>query len=151
MPKKGTPRTATAAAEILRQHEQPEPQQVEVIVTEGTYGGGTFVVQGPVNDGTPTAYKPATRGAKTGLKQGETRVTCILREDQSQVLHDWARTTGRTFREITLAMAERYIEEVIREAASVGLNVRQGAKEPPEAYADLYGDAPDQWAKFFTE
>ena len=157
---KGTPRTATAAVEILRQHEQQtEPQrlvvkthsepaetrQVELAVTEG----GSPFPRKALNDGTPTAYKPATKGVKAGLKQGETRITCVFREDQSQVLHDWAKTTGRTFREVCLAMAERYIDEVIRKAAGEGLTLKHGAKEPPEAYADLYGDTPDQWAKFF--
>lgn len=93
-------------------------------------------------------YKPAKKGVNAGLREGETRITCIYRQDQSRVLHDWAKTTGRTFREVCLAMADRYIEEVIRPATS-GDHKLKTTGEPPEAYADLYADAPDEWAQFF--
>ena len=118
---KGTPRGISAASAILQQPQQPDE------------------------------YKPDRRGVKAGLRQGETRITCIYREDQSQVLHDWAKTTGRTFREVCLAMADRYIEEVIKPATSGDRKLRKGKAEPPEAYADLYEAEPtaDEWAQFF--
>lgn len=135
-------------------HSEPvEPQKLKVTITEaespyprGPFTSGTPVAYKPPE---PVAYKPPKKGVRTGLKQGETRVTCIFTEEQNQVLHDWCKTTGRTFREVCLAMATHYIDTVIREAANEGLHLRRGAKEPPEAYADLYGDMPDLWAKFF--
>lgn len=99
-------------------------------------------------DQKPAEYKPAKSGVKAGLREGETRITCIYREDQSQVLHDWAKTTGRTFREVCLAMADAYIEEVIRPATS-GDRKLKAKDEPPKEYADMYQDTPDEWAQFF--
>lgn len=82
------------------------------------------------------------KGVKAGLKDGETRVTCVLTDDQSQVLHDWAKTNNRTFREITLAMANRYIAEVIKPYAEQGHRLRrQAGVEPPATYTDFYEDA----------
>ena len=95
-----------------------------------------------------TEYQPPKSGVKAGLREGETRITCIMREDQSQVLHDWAKTTGRTFREVCLAMADHYIEDVIRPATSGDRKLKTKDKQP-EAYTDLYADAPDEWAQFF--
>lgn len=83
----------------------------------------------------------AKRGVKAGLKDGETRVTCVLTEDQSKVLHDFAKTNGRTFREVTMAMADRYIAEVIKPYAEAGHRLRrQPGVEPPETYVDFYED-----------
>ena len=100
--------------------------------------------------GVEVEYQPAKKGVKAGLRPGETRITCIYRDDQSQVLHDWAKTTGRTFREVCLAMADRYIEEVIRPATS-GKKKLKRTSEPPEAYIDLYETeaSADEWAQFF--
>lgn len=94
--------------------------------------------------------KPKT-GVKAGLRVGESRVTCVLSDDQNQILHDWAKTTGRTFREVTMAMADRYIEEVIAAAAKDGVKLERGEKEPPEAYANLYKDdaSEDKFARYF--
>ena len=156
---KGTPRTATAAVEIIRQHEQTEPQRLVVethsepaetrrVELAATEGGSPFPRKA-LNDGTPVAYRPAKRGVNAGLRQGETRITCIYRQDQSQVLHDWAKTTGRTFRQVCLAMADRYIEEVIRPATS-GDHKLINTGDVPEAYADMYdAETPDEWAQFF--
>lgn len=100
------------------------------------------------------AKKPrAKRGVKAGLKDGETRVTCVLTDDQSQVLHDWAKTNNRTFREITMAMADRYIAEVIKPYADEGHKLRrQAGVEPPASYADFYegGAADDMLDKYDT-
>lgn len=146
---KGTPRNATASQFILRQSETPEPEAVKVsfrTVTEDEWDQR----KGNSGSDTPTSYRPAKSGVKAGLREGETRITCIYREDQSQVLHDWAKTTGRTFREVCLAMADRYIEEVIRPATS-GERKLKRTGEPPEAYADLYEmeASADEWAQFF--
>lgn len=123
---KGTPRSATAANAILQQAAAPQPEPVE-----------------------EPEYRPAKRGVNAGLRQGETRITCIYRQDQSQVLHDWAKTTGRTFREVCLAMADKYIEEVIRPATS-GDRKLINTGDVPEAYADMYdAETPDEWAQFF--
>lgn len=94
--------------------------------------------------------RPKT-GVKAGLREGESRVTCVLSDAQNAVLHDWAKTTGRTFREVTMSMADRYIEEVIAAAAKDGVKLERGEKEPPEAYADLYkADAEeDKFARYF--
>ena len=110
-------------------------------------GAANAILQQPQQ----TEYRPDKRGVKAGLREGETRITCIYREDQSQVLHDWAKTTGRTFREVCLAMAGRYIEEVVRPATSGDRKLKVGKVEPPEAYADLYETEPtaDEWAQFF--
>lgn len=118
---KGTPRSATAAQSILQQTAPPEADE----------------------------YRPAKKGVNAGLRKGETRITCIYRQDQSQVLHDWAKTTGRTFREVCIAMADRYIDEVIRPATS-GDRKLNNTGDVPEAYADLYDtETPDEWAQFF--
>lgn len=83
----------------------------------------------------------AKRGVKAGLKDGETRVTCVLTDDQNQILHDWAKQNNRTFREVTMAMAERYIAEVIQPFAESGRKLRaQAGKVPPATYADYYED-----------
>lgn len=132
---KGTPRTATAASAILQQATTPEQGQEQGTRVHATY------------DREP-AYKPATKGVKAGLKPGETRITCIYRDEQGQVLHDWAKTTGRTFREVCLAMADHYIEEVIRPATS-GDRKLKAKGDVPEEYADLYAETPDEWAQFF--
>ena len=116
---------------------------MSVTVTDGE------VPHGPINDGTPTTYRPATKGVKAGLKAGESRITCIFRDEQSKVLHDWAKTTGRTFREVCLAMADHYIENVIRPATS-GERKLKAKGDAPETYADMYDtDTPDEWAQFF--
>lgn len=91
-------------------------------------------------------------GAKAGLREGESRVTCVMADDQSELLHDWARMTGRTFREVTMAMADLYIEQVIGKYVSDGGKVeRNKDKEPPEKYADMYEDgaAEDKFARYF--
>lgn len=124
---KGTPRSATAARAIISQAEEPATEETTQ----------------------DEPYKPDTRGVNAGLRQGETRITCIYRKDQNRVLHDWAKTTGHTFREVCLAMADRYIDEVVRPATSGDFKLRRGKEEPPEAYADLYDEAPDFWAAFF--
>ncbi len=88
---------------------------------------------------------------KTGLREGETRVTCIFTDEQNQVLHDWAKTTGHTFREVCLAMADNYIESTIRLATKKkgGLTC-PALTTPPDEYADLYkGWHNDEWAEFF--
>lgn len=95
--------------------------------------------------------KAKRHGVKAGLKQGETRVTCIFTDDMNKVLHDWAKTTGRTFREVTMAMGERYIDEVIRQAAADGLKLNASRGVVPEEYAELYTDeeAPDPFSRYF--
>lgn len=88
---------------------------------------------------------------KSGLREGETRVTCVFGEDENQVLHDWANTTGRTFREVCIHMVDHYINDVIRKAVkkNVGLTC-QAMTLPPDEYADLYkGWHNDEWAEFF--
>jgi hypothetical protein len=58
------------------------------------------------------------------------------------VLHDWAKTNNRTFREITMAMASRYIAEVIKPYAESGHKLRaQAGQVPPATYADYYESA----------
>lgn len=92
------------------------------------------------------------KGVKVGLRLGETRVTCVLSDAQNQVLHDWAKTTGRTFREVTMAMADKYIGEVIGGAfAASGGKLKRGEKEPPEEFAQLYETEADEdeFAEFF--
>lgn len=87
----------------------------------------------------------------TGLREGETRVTCVFGEAESQVLHDWANTTGRTFREVCIHMVGRYIADVIRPATKKndGL-VCPSVTLPPDEYADIYkGWHNDEWAEFF--
>jgi len=90
-------------------------------------------------------------GVKAGLKQDEIRVTCIFTDDMNKVLHDWAKTTGRTFKEVTMVMCERYIDEVIRQAASDGLKLNAADGQIPADYADLYKDetAPDPFSRYF--
>lgn len=136
---KGTPRTATAASAILR--------QAETLETEPMAKAAAAKAHEAIAD--KPAYKPATSGVKAGLREGETRITCIFREDQSQVLHDWAKTTGRTFREVCIAMADAYIENTIRPATS-GNRKLNNTGTVPEAYADMYdAETPDEWAQFF--
>lgn len=96
-------------------------------------------------------YKPPKSGVKAGLREGETRITCIFTDEQSQLLHDWAKTTGRTFREVCLAMADRYIDEVIFMATDDGVRLKRGDKEPPERYVSIYEaeDAEDKFARYF--
>ena len=83
-------------------------------------------------------YKPAKHGVKAGLREGETRVTCVFREDENRVLHDWAKTTGRTFREVCLAMCGTYIETVIKRAAEDGVRLNSYSEMPPSNFTDLY-------------
>lgn len=94
--------------------------------------------------------KPKT-GVKAGLREGESRVTCVLTDEQNQLLHDWAKTTGRTFREVTMSMAYKYIDEVIAMAVDDGMKLERGEKEPPERYADWYKDdaSEDKFARYF--
>ena len=91
------------------------------------------------------------KGVKAGLREGESRVTCVLSDAQNQVLHDWAKTTGRTFREVTISMADKYIADVIAAAAKDGVKLERGENEPPEQYADLYkaDAAEDKFARYF--
>lgn len=118
---KGTPRNATVAQVILQQAEAQEP----------------------------TPEKPK-KGVKAGLREGDTRITCIYRDEQNQILHDFAKTTGHSFRDVCVAMADHFIEEVIRPSTEeIGKLKRNG--EPPEVYADMYQDdeTPDKWAHIF--
>lgn len=97
------------------------------------------------------ADRPKT-GVKAGLREGESRVTCVMHDDQNELLHDWAKMTGRTFREVTIAMADLYIEQVIGKFAEDGGKVKRNPdKEPPARYADLYADdaTEDKFAKYF--
>lgn len=92
------------------------------------------------------------KGVKAGLRDGESRITCVLKDEQSQVLHDWAKTTGRTFREITLAMADRYIAEVIEQYGRDGGKLKRQGVEPPATYAHLYAEdetEEDEFARYF--
>lgn len=164
MAKKGIARTATAASLILQQAATPEPEPVEYTIRRAETPEPEPVEirlvstdQGSAEESTATvvtsygepAYKPAKRGNNAGLRQGETRITCIFRKDQSQVLHDWAKTTGHTFREVCLSMAERYIDEVIQPAVQGDRKLKRGKVEPPEVYADLYNATPDEWDVIF--
>lgn len=81
----------------------------------------------------------AKRGVKAGLKDGETRVTCVMTDDMSQVLHDFAKTYGKTFREVTMKMADSYIETYVRRSIEKDGKMRtvRGAK-PPIDYEYLY-------------
>ena len=99
--------------------------------------------------GDDDGYIPAKNGVRANLREGELRVTCVIREDQSKVLHDWGKTAGRTFREVCISMAEHYITNVISVAAAKHkLNCTDG--NPPEDYAYLYGEQPDDcWAEWF--
>jgi len=99
----------------------------------------------------PKTERPKT-GVKAGLRVGESRVTCVMADDQNELLHDWAHMTGRTFREVTMAMADLYIEQVIGKFAEDGGKVKRNPdKEPPERFAHLYEDeaAADEFAKYF--
>lgn len=97
-----------------------------------------------------TMTRKATRGVKAGLNPDESRVTCILKDEQNQILHDWARTTEQSFKEVCLAMAETYIQTVIAAAAADGAKVKRSVrKDPPAQYADLYEDeTPNLYAKY---
>ena len=92
----------------------------------------------------------AKHGIKAGLEPDESRITCIFKDDQNQLLHDWCRTTEQSFKAVCLAMANLYIEQVIRAAADEGAKVKRSIKsDPPEQYADLYEEpAPDPYAKY---
>lgn len=154
---KGKPRTATAASAILQQASETQTLNVEVhsepaetrTLNVEAHSEPAETKKAVVDNGTLKPYKPAKKGVNAGLKQGETRITCIFRQDQSHVLHAWAKTTGHTFREVCLAMADRYIEEVIRPATSGDRKLKRGTAEPPETYADLYDATPDMWEQFF--
>ena len=103
-----------------------------------------------IGDDDDVSYVPEKKGVKAGLRQGETRITCIFRDDQNQVIHDWARTTGRSFREVTIAMADYYIDNVVRRAAKDGKCLISREAELPEAYADLYDtNVSDTYAQYF--
>lgn len=94
--------------------------------------------------------KKVTHGVKAGLLPDETRITCIFKDSQNQLLHDWSRTTEQSFKDICLAMADLYIEQVIAKAAADGAKVKRSIKaEPPEQYIDLYeDDQPNVYAKY---
>ena len=149
---KGKPRDVTAASVILRQAETPEPVnepvRLEIRRADPDDQERESAIQVHTTYNDKPAYRPATKGVKAGLKQGETRTTCIFRDEQSRVLHDWAKTTGRTFREVCLSMAHLYIEQVVRPATS-GDRKLINTGDIPEAYAEMYDEAPDQWAQFF--
>ena len=95
-----------------------------------------------------------TNGVRKGLRDGELRVTCILGEQQNEVLHDWAKVSGRTFREVCMSMADKYIEDVIAQYVKDGgkLRTREDGAEPPSDYADLYDEGTpvdDKFARYF--
>ena len=94
--------------------------------------------------------KKITHGVKAGLLPDEMRITFILKDAQNQILHDWARTTEQSFRNICIAMADMYIEQIIAKAAADGAKVKRSIKaEPPEQYIDLYEDEqPNPYAKY---
>lgn len=95
--------------------------------------------------------RPKT-GVKAGLRDGESRVTCVMRDDQSELLHDWAKMTGRTFREITIAMADLYIDQVIGKFVEDGGKIRsREGGTPPASYSDMYDESAsvDEFAKYF--
>ena len=96
-------------------------------------------------------YKPAKHGVKAGLREGETRVTCVFKEDETRVLHDWAKTTGRTFREVCLAMCGTYIETVIKRAAEDGVRLNLSDNEmPPSNFTYLYESVgADRFERYF--
>ena len=153
---KGTPRTATAASVILQQAATPEQEQVEYIIRQADtpeQGKRNDLTSSDMTDKVHTsygkpAYTPAKSGNNAGLRQGETRITCIFRQDHSKVLHDWAKSTGHTFREVCLMMADRYIEEVVRPATR-GERKLKNTGDVPEAYADMYDATPDEWEMLF--
>jgi len=99
-------------------------------------------------------HKPAKQGVKAGLREGETRITCVFGEDENQVLHDWAKLTRRTFREVCIAMVRLYINSTISSAIAktgVKLNVTSG-RNVPKQYSNLYNDEDsDVFAKCFEE
>lgn len=95
-----------------------------------------------------------TNGVRKGLRDGELRVTCILGEQQNEVLHDWAKLSGRTFREVCISMADHYIADVIGQFVKDGnkLRTRKEGAEPPSDYVDLYEESKpsdDKFAQYF--
>ena len=60
-----------------------------------------------------------------GLRQGDVRVTCVLTEEQAQILRDFAKTAGVTFREVCQSMASKYIDVVVRPQCAKGLRLRR--------------------------
>ena len=64
------------------------------------------------------------RPSERGLREGDTRMSCVVRKDQAQVLHDWARTAGKSFREVCVTMIDRYVAEVIERAHEDGIELR---------------------------
>ncbi len=93
--------------------------------------------------------KRPTTGARSGLRDGETRVTIVLSDDLNAVLHDWARASGRTWREVCMVMAMRYVTDVVGAWVKDGHRLRRKDGEPiPEAFADYYDDGPDEIAKY---
>lgn len=101
-------------------------------------------------------YKPVKQGVKAGLREGETRVTCVFGEDENQVLHDWARLTRRTFREVCVAMVQSYIDGTISGAlARTGTKlIATNGRDVPKAYIHFYNDGDgddDMFAACFKE
>ena len=99
-----------------------------------------------------TGSKRAKRGVRAGLREGEVRVTCIFTEEQNAVLHDWARTTGRTFREVTMAMADLYINTTVKGYVDGGGKLKLGKdQQPTNGYESFYDDTSqeDPFAKYF--
>jgi hypothetical protein len=99
-----------------------------------------------------TSNKRAKRGVRAGLRDGETRVTCIFTDEQNTLLHDWAKTTGRTFREVTMAMADLYVREVVSGYVDGGGRLKLGKdQQPPKGYESYYEEdaGEDPFAKYF--
>lgn len=89
--------------------------------------------------------------SRTGLRDGEIRVTCIFTDEQNALLHDWAHTAGKDWREVTLAMADRYIKDVIEKYAEEGGKLRKSPKFAPEVERTLLADKyeADPFEEFF--
>ena len=99
-----------------------------------------------------TESKRAKRGVRAGLRSGETRVTCIFTDEQNRILHDWARTTGRTFREVTMAIADLYINATVKGYVDGGGKLKRDPdSEPPAGYEHFYEEeaGEDPFAKYF--
>lgn len=90
-------------------------------------------------------------GVRVGLRPGELRVTCVLSDIQNDLLHAWSATSGRTFRQVTMAMADFYIENVIGMAVRDGVKLKRSeGKEPPVDYSEWYeSEFNDPYAEFF--
>ena len=99
-----------------------------------------------------TGSKRAKRGVRAGLREGEVRVTCIFTDAQNRLLHDWAKTTGRTFREVAMAMADLYVSQTIKGYVDGGGKLKRSAgSEPPTGYESFYEEetGEDPFAKYF--